>query len=102
MKVTRDVILDLLPLYLADEVSPDTQGLVKAYLEQDPDLAKLAGQWKKQLPAPPPAPSNLEAQAHAYREAQHRIALRTVGLAAVITVGVLGLIALSGVLVLFV
>jgi hypothetical protein len=98
MKVTREVILDLLPLYLADEASPDTKALVKGYLEQDPDLAKLAGQWRERLPAPPPAPLRPDAQAEAYRQAQHRIAIRTVGLAAVITVGVLGLLALGGAL----
>ena len=101
MKVTRDVILDLLPLYLAEEVSPDTQDLVQGFLEQDADLAKLAGRWRKQLPGPPPPPLNLDAQAQAYRKAQQWIALRTVGLAAVITIGVLGLLALGGVLVLF-
>jgi len=101
MNVTREVILDLLPLYLADEASPDTQALVKAFLEQDPDLAKLAGRWKTHLPGPPPAPSSPEAQARLYREAQHRIAIRTVGLAVVITGGVLGLVALAGALMLF-
>ena len=34
--VTRGVILDLLPLYLADEVSTDTRRLVECYLETDP------------------------------------------------------------------
>lgn len=42
MKVTRDVILDLLPLYLADEVSEDTRALVEAYLATDPQLFQLA------------------------------------------------------------
>lgn len=41
-KVTRDVILDLLPLVLADEASEDTRRLVEEYLIQDPALAKLA------------------------------------------------------------
>ena len=40
MKVTKNVILDLMPLYLADEVSPDTKTLVDNYLETDPELAK--------------------------------------------------------------
>jgi len=40
MKVTRDVVLDLLPLYLAGEASPDTRALVEEYLRQDPDLAE--------------------------------------------------------------
>jgi hypothetical protein len=98
MNVTRDVVLDLLPLYLAGEASEDTQNLVQAYLEQDPDLAKLAGQWRKQLPGPPPAPVSLEAQAQAYRNAQRWIALRTVGLAAVIAAGALGLVGLVALL----
>lgn len=40
MNVTRDVILDLLPLYLADEASPATRALVDAYLATDPELAR--------------------------------------------------------------
>jgi hypothetical protein len=42
--VTRDVILDLLPLYLADEASEDTRQLVEAFLATDTKLARLAGQ----------------------------------------------------------
>lgn len=44
MEVTKNVILDLLPLYLADEVSEDTRTLVENYLETDKDLADLAKQ----------------------------------------------------------
>ena len=44
MKITRNVILDLLPLYLADEASPDTRALVEDYLRNDPSLAKIAKQ----------------------------------------------------------
>ena len=40
MKVTRDVILDLLPVYLAGEASPDTRALVEEALAQDPDLER--------------------------------------------------------------
>jgi hypothetical protein len=39
MEITRNVILDLLPLYLADEVSDDTRLLVEKYLETNPELA---------------------------------------------------------------
>ncbi len=45
--VTRDVIIDLLPLYLAEEVSEDTRQLVNAYLATDPSLAKLARQARR-------------------------------------------------------
>ena len=44
MNITRDVILDLLPLYLVDEASEDTRTLVEQYLANDPALAKLAEQ----------------------------------------------------------
>jgi anti-sigma factor RsiW len=41
MKITRDVITDLLPLYLAGEASDDTNALVEAFLAQDAEFAKL-------------------------------------------------------------
>jgi len=40
MKVTRDVVLDLLPLYLSGEASTDTRALIIEYLAQDPELAQ--------------------------------------------------------------
>ena len=39
MTVSRDVIVDLLPLYLAGEASPGSTKLVDEYLAQDPDFA---------------------------------------------------------------
>ncbi len=39
MTVSRDVILDLLPLYLAGEASAATRSLVEQYLSQDETLA---------------------------------------------------------------
>lgn len=40
--ISRDVIKDLLPLYLAGEVSEDSRRLVAEYLSRDPELARLA------------------------------------------------------------
>jgi hypothetical protein len=40
MNVTREVILDLLPVYLAGEASPGTCALIEEYLQQDPELAR--------------------------------------------------------------
>jgi hypothetical protein len=40
MKVTREVVQDLLPLYLAGEVSEGTRELVESYLKTDPELAQ--------------------------------------------------------------
>src|SRR5258705_12913512 len=40
MKVTRDVIRDLLPLHLAGEASADTRTLVEEFLKDDPEFER--------------------------------------------------------------
>jgi hypothetical protein len=40
MNVTRQVINDLWPLYVAGEASADTRALVEAFFQQDPEFAK--------------------------------------------------------------
>ena len=57
MKISRDVMLDLLPLYLADEASDDTRALVEQFLAEDRALAKLVeqsnqNQWIEKAPIP--------------------------------------------------
>ena len=42
MKITKDVINDLLPVYLAGEASADTRALLEEYLRSDPALAAEA------------------------------------------------------------
>jgi hypothetical protein len=42
MKVTREVITDLLPAYLSNEASADTCALVEEFFKQDPEFAALA------------------------------------------------------------
>jgi hypothetical protein len=103
MNVTRDVILDLLPLYLSDEASPDTRALVDEHLEHDPDLARLADLSRARLTAPPPPPVNPDAQALAYREARQRLFNRAITLGIVVSVGafVLGALALLGLMFVF-
>ena len=44
MEISRNVILDLLPLYVANEVSEDTRSLFEHYLETDPELSNVAQQ----------------------------------------------------------
>lgn len=39
MNVTRNVVTDLLPLYLASEASEDTRALIEEYLQQNPTFA---------------------------------------------------------------
>jgi hypothetical protein len=41
VNVTREVINDLWPLYIAGEASADTRALVEAFLRADPEFAEL-------------------------------------------------------------
>ena len=41
MKITRDVVSDLLPAYESGEASADTRALVDEMAAQDPDIARL-------------------------------------------------------------
>jgi anti-sigma factor RsiW len=102
MEVTRDVVLDLLPLYLADEVSADTRTLVEEYLETDPELAKIAEQSAgMELAEDIPIPLAKEDRMEAYREARRIMLLRTVILAIVISLVLLALVALVTLAVFF-
>ena len=62
MTVPREVILDLMPLYLAGEGSPVTRALVEEYLRDDPALAaRLTSEWTETLgriALVPPRPEN--------------------------------------------
>src|SRR5512133_2351578 len=44
MKVTRDVVSDLWPLYAAGEATADTRRLVEEFLADDPDFARVLRQ----------------------------------------------------------
>ena len=60
MTVTRDVVLDLLPLYFAGDVSADTRALVDEFLRTDPDFARMSQRFDTLLkrhdrPEPDPA-----------------------------------------------
>ena len=63
MNVTREVILDLFPVYLSGEASPATKALVEEFLQQDPELARrLRAQCVENFDAaiPSPVPPDLE------------------------------------------
>jgi anti-sigma factor RsiW len=88
MNVTKDVILDLLPLYLADEVSPDTRRLVEKYLETDSELAHIAAESiKLTQPDDSPVPLTTEDQMKAYLEAKRFMFRRNLIWAIVIGAG---------------
>ena len=88
MEISRNVILDLLPLYIADEASPETSALVEEYLETDPELAKIADKLSgAELLKEVPIPITKEHEMEAYQEAklqQRRYIITLVAVVAVI------------------
>jgi hypothetical protein len=58
LKVTRDVIIDLLPLYTAGEASNDSRALVESFLAQDPEFARWVNASQNQR-LPGDIPENL-------------------------------------------
>jgi anti-sigma factor RsiW len=57
MNVTRDVVKDLLTVYLAGEASTDTRQLVEEYLRSDPELARDVEAVRAGHPGLPAAPA---------------------------------------------
>jgi hypothetical protein len=81
MKVTRDVILDLLPLYLANEGSEDTRALVKTFLEQDAELAQRVNEKPNELPfAKTPVPLTKEHEMQTLEQTKILLRLRSIRL----------------------
>jgi hypothetical protein len=64
MKVTRDVVKDLLAVYAAGEASADTRALVEEWLRSDPELARQAARaGSVTLPDVPALAPTVEKQA---------------------------------------
>src|SRR5689334_4745623 len=55
MPISRNVILDLLPVYLAGEASEDTRRLIEEYLQSDKELAEMVAESNKT-----PFPDNIK------------------------------------------
>ena len=102
MEITRNVIIDLLPLYIEEEASDDTKKLVREYLEKDPELAEMAKETAEmKLPDDAPVPLSWEDKMEAYKEAKRLMLIRTIMLAGIISVSVLAFLGLGAVIVAF-
>src|SRR5215470_4374411 len=64
MKISRDVIYDLLPGYFAGEASPDTRALIEEYFDTDPEFRRMAERFQAILDGT----RKLEPDAEAARE----------------------------------
>ncbi len=81
-KIPQHVILDLLPLYLANEVSEETRNLIEGYLKNDHQLATLAEQAKRATSLQEiPAPLKKETEMESLKKAKRQMVLRNIYMA---------------------
>lgn len=77
MNVTREVILDLLPVYLSGESSPATRALVEEYLKEDTELGqRIRLQWAENLARAVPSTLPPELELRALRRTRKLLALQ--------------------------
>ena len=84
MEITREVVLDLLPLYIAGEVSNDSKKIVERFLEKDPSLTSMVEHAKTAGLNEVPIPLSQEVMMENYKKANKMMVIRTLGLAVVI------------------
>jgi anti-sigma factor RsiW len=77
MKVTKDIINDLIPLYAANECSADTRALVDEYLRQNPRLAEELRRIINTPVAGAAPPGDGLDEVRAFREARCRLRRRS-------------------------
>jgi hypothetical protein len=82
MKITRDVIYDLLPAYFANEVSADTRALIEEFFASDPEFGRMAARFQtllteKARPTDTEAAREREIFARARATADLRVKART-------------------------
>ena len=74
MNVTREVIVGLLPLYLAGEASVDSRVLIEEFLKQDPELARsIRSEWMTKMNAAAPSTLPPELELRAFRKTKRMI-----------------------------
>jgi anti-sigma factor RsiW len=90
MKITRDVVQDLLTVYLSGEATADTRALVEEWLKTDADLAIQVDEARRAdlPPVSPPAPS---VEQRAFTRTRRGLRLRAITLGVAIYVSTLPL-----------
>jgi len=84
-ELNHNIVLDLLPLYISGEASPETIESVKKYLETDPELAEIAKEMAKANSlGKVPLPFKRETALETYTEAKKWMTTRAIGIAAIV------------------
>jgi hypothetical protein len=88
-EITREIILDLLPVYFSGEASEETQRLVEEYFEGDPEFAQLARRMNEKLLQAVPIHLPENHQMATLRRTQDTLKWRVIGLAVLVSFAVI-------------
>jgi anti-sigma factor RsiW len=102
MDITREIILDLLPLYLAGELSDDSRAAVDQFLSDDPELSRQVREIEALHADQIPLPLHKEREMEAYRKVRRLMVLRTLGLAVIIAGTLLAIVLVAPLIYMFV
>ena len=84
-EVTKNVVMDLLPLYLAGEVSEDSSALIRQFIDSNPEMRDIINQMTKaESLNRSPAPFSREIAMETFQQAKKWTVIRTLGLAFII------------------
>ena len=87
MNISRDIVKDLVAVYLAGDASADTRALVEAYLKTDPELARDVDAARGASLGLPPTPApTAEKQALEATRQQLKTRTQTLVVAMIFTV----------------
>lgn len=79
MNVTRNVVLDLIPLYAANELSEDSRRIVEDFLKTDSELAALVKKMAANgLRGTPPAAPSRDTELRAFVQTKKIMLVRNV------------------------
>ena len=91
MEINKNIILDLLPIYLSNEASSETKELVEKYLAENKDIARIVQIQRESLniSSKIQVPLSRDHQITAYKKSRIQIAL-TIVFAAMVLLALLG------------
>ena len=77
MEINKNIILDLLPIYLSNEASRETGDLVEKYLAENEDIARIVQIQRESLKISSkiPVPLSRDHQITAYKKSRIQLAL---------------------------
>jgi hypothetical protein len=85
MALAREIVMDLLPLYVSGEAREETVAAVEEYLRRDPELAETVAEMELPNFGDVPQPISKEVEMEAYKRANWVNAVRTIVLALVLS-----------------